>query len=168
MPILVTPRALLRPWTMEDLDAVARICADPEVMRLYETGEPWSREKTEQVLIKRIEHEREHGFSLWAAVLQDTGKLIGHCGLIDCPDSGEIELSYALARAHWGQGFATELARATLEHGLHVLGLGRIAAVSYPENAASIRVLEKIGMRFERTFKQYGAELRMYGVERVK
>lgn len=151
---------------MEDLDAAARICADPEVMRLYETGQPWSRERTQEMIAQRIEHEREHGFSLWAAALQDTGEIIGHCGLIDCPDSGEIEISYALAREHWGKGLATELARATLDHGLRVLGLGRIAAAVYPENAASIRVLEKIGMHFERTFEQYGVELRMYVVER--
>lgn len=91
-----------------------------------------------------------------AGVYRENGELIGFCGLDHLWGGEEIEIGYWLAPDYWGKGLATEAAQAVLRYGFGRLGLLRIVAVAHPENQASIRVLEKLGMAFEKTVLHEG------------
>ena len=91
---------------------------------------------------------------------------IGWCGLFPLEDSGLIEIGYRYARKAWGRGLATEAAAAALDHGFRVLELDPIVAVSHPDNAASHRVLRKIGLRRAGSARHYGYELPFFELGR--
>jgi RimJ/RimL family protein N-acetyltransferase len=91
--------------------------------------------------------EREHGYTLWAVVERESGRLVGDCGLIPLEGQGpEVELGYRFDREHWGRGYATEAARAALAFGFDTLGLSEIVALTVPANERSRRVMERLGM----------------------
>jgi ribosomal-protein-alanine N-acetyltransferase len=107
-------------------------------------------------------------YGLWAVERLADGKLLGHCGLMQEPITGTVEMGYAIGRPHWGRGFASESARASLRYGFGRLELDRIIALAAPENTASRRVMEKAGMRFEGITGDYyqGSELALYSITR--
>ncbi len=124
-------------------------------------------EESRRLLERLIEHQEQHGFSLWAVTDRESATVMGDCGLILYAHQGpEIELGFRLGKAYWGKGYATEAARAWVSYGFEELGLDRIVAVAHPDNAACQRVLEKVGMRFERTADDAGAPMRLYALER--
>jgi [ribosomal protein S5]-alanine N-acetyltransferase len=160
---------VLRPLTVADLGPMHEVFADRETMRWIGDGNSFSRtlEETEARVQRFIDHQERHGFSLWAVTERGSGAVIGDCGLILFAHRGpEIELGYRLAKPYWGKGYATEAAAAWVAHGFEELGLPRIVAVTHPENAASQRVLEKVGMRFEGMSLYEGARVRLYAIER--
>ncbi len=167
MTILETDRLLLRVFRPEDLDAFAQIEADPEVMRFYPSG-PRPREWAERGVRSFIRTQEERGFSLWAVVHKADGPLIGYCGLVPQTLNGaeEVEVGYKLARAYWGQGLATEAARAVRDWGFAHLGVPRLVSLIDPGNAASIRVAEKSGMRHETDAEYDGKTCGIYAVRR--
>jgi RimJ/RimL family protein N-acetyltransferase len=146
------------------------VYGDREVMRYIGSESSFSDsvEESERRLQRLIAHQDKHGFSMWAVVSHETGTVMGDCGLIHYAFRGpEIELGYRLGQPYWGRGYATEAARAWVDHGFDELGLERIIAVSHPENVASQRVLEKIGMQRERmTEYEGGAKVVLFAVER--
>jgi RimJ/RimL family protein N-acetyltransferase len=124
-------------------------------------------EESRRRLERLIEHQELHGFSLWAVTDRESGAVMGDCGLVLYAHQGpEIELGYRLAKPYWGKGYATEAARAWVAHGFDELGLDRIVAATHPDNAASQRVLEKVGMRYERMADYDGERVRLYAIER--
>lgn len=146
--VVATERLVLRHFEATDAGAMESIFCDPDVMRFSDGVEDpqWVR----TWLVKMIEECYPHwGFGLWAVEETQTGAVIGYCGLEHC-DVGEGELGYRLRRDRWGRGYATEAARATCELGLDGLGLKRIVALIDPANAASLRVVSKLGMQYER------------------
>lgn len=145
-----TERLLLRRWKEDDLDAYARMCADPEVMR-YLSG-TMTHEQC-QAQIARFERGwKERGFGLWAAEDKATGTFIGFVGLLysdDWPEGDyKTEVSWRLDRSFWGRGLATEGALASICYGFEELGLERIISITVPENVASRRDLEKAGLTY--------------------
>ena len=161
-----TERVLLRPFSPDDLDAFALICADPEVMRYIGDGQPLSQAQTQTRLAAIIEHRNRHGFGVWAAVDRKIGDLMGYCGLQFLDNTPEVEIGYRLARRFWGMGLASEAARASLEFGFGQLELDRIAAVVQPGNLASRRVVEKIGLKFVKEARFYNSGVRYYAITR--
>lgn len=151
MTILETERLFLRVFRPEDLDAFAEIEADPEVMRFYPTG-PRPKEWAERGVRYFIRTQEQHGFSLWAVIHKADGRFIGYCGLVPQTINGkeEVEVGYKLARAYWGQGLATEAARGVRDWGFAHLDAPRLVSVIDSGNAASARVAEKNGMRYDR------------------
>ncbi|WP_089938503.1 GNAT family N-acetyltransferase [Candidatus Entotheonella palauensis] len=151
-----TERLYLRRFEDTDRDAYyLGIYADPEVMKTLPAGQPIARGDFEaRVTGLMVDHWREHGFGPWVVVHKADEALIGHCGLKYWPDSPDVEVFYALAKPYWGQGLATEGARASLCYGFELLGLDYIIAGAFVDNVASRRVLEKIGMTYtgEMTF----------------
>lgn len=105
-----------------------------------------------------------HGYGMWKVELRDTGEAIGLCGLLNRPTLPAPDVGYAYLPGHAGRGLATEAAAAVLRHGLDVLGLPRILAIVAPGNQASIRVLEKIGMRSEGLQPLHDTELEVYAI----
>ena len=164
-PSIETERFFLRPFAPGDLDALAAIYADPEVMA-YLLGGPRTREQSRARLHEMIAHWGQHGFGLWAVVCKRTQCLLGECGLRRLDDSDEVELHYVFAKPHWGKGLATESAGAVLHHGFETLSLDRVIAFALPENAASFRVMRKLGMAFERNGGFRGAHVVYYALGR--
>jgi ribosomal-protein-alanine N-acetyltransferase len=167
MPTVQTARLLLRPFTPADRGALAPIYGDPDVMRYMRTGNPTPAERLPVILDYYIRYWQEHPFGLWAVERRDDGALLGQCGLFHLDNTAEVEVAYLLAKDAWGQGFATEAAAATLRYGFETVGLDRIVAVVRPQNIASQRVLEKIGLFYERNARYYELDVRYYGLNRA-
>jgi RimJ/RimL family protein N-acetyltransferase/pimeloyl-ACP methyl ester carboxylesterase len=147
-----TERLLLRPFTLADAEALHRVWGDPAARRFAEPFSPdWPRpesvEDTRRYLEPIVAGQAERGYASWAVIERESGRLLGDCGLFPADGGPEVELAYGLAPEVWGRGYATEAAAACLRTGFAELGLRRIVADAAPSNRASIRVLEKIGMR---------------------
>lgn len=166
MPEIETDRLILRPLLLGDLDEMAAIRADPQVMRYIDRGAVHTREQVLKSLHRSEKLWNERGLGRWGVRRKESETLMGWCGLFPLDETEEIEIGYGFAREFWGHGYATEAAAACLRHGFEFLELGRIVAVAYNENTASLRVLEKIGMRFEKRGHYYGAELPYYALNR--
>ena len=161
-----TERLRLRPFVAEDIEEFASFNADPEVMRYIWKGRPLTREESERSLSRVVESFGAQGYGLWAAVLKASGRVVGFSGLNRLEDTPEIEVAYRFARDSWGKGLATEAAHASLRYGFEEVGLRRAVAVAHPENVGSRRVLEKIGMKYERDAHHYGMDVAFYAVAR--
>ncbi len=152
MNILETDRLLLRRLVPSDLDALYALYSDPVVRRYFPEG-TLNLEQTRTELEWFLNgHPRHPELGLWATILKENGQFIGRCGLLPWTIDGqfEVEIAYMLAKEHWGQGLATEAARGIAKYAHETLGLTRLICLIDHDNAASIRVAEKIGMAFEK------------------
>jgi RimJ/RimL family protein N-acetyltransferase len=156
---LETERLKLRPFVEADLDAYARMCADPETMRYIGLGTTLSRADAWRSMAMFLGHWQLRGYGMWAVEDKRTGAFIGRIGLHNPEGWPELEVGWLLDRAHWGQGLATEGGRAAMTFAFDRLNLERISSVIHPQNAASIRVAEKLGMRRERTTQINGVDV---------
>jgi RimJ/RimL family protein N-acetyltransferase len=145
VPVLHTERLVMREVGEADLDAVAAISADPEVMG-WLGSEPLDRDEAWRRLAYSLGHWRLRGFGHWALEHRDTGEFVGQAGLYRPEGWPGTEVGWTLARAHWGAGYATEAARAALAWGWSELGLTRIVSVIRPENERSTAVALRLGM----------------------
>jgi [ribosomal protein S5]-alanine N-acetyltransferase len=161
---LTTPRLRIRLLHEDDAGALYRIYGDPVAMRFVgSTGRPRTREQTGKSLAQFIADREQHGFGLWAAEVRESGEMVGMCGLTPVEGTGpDVEVVYVLEQRAWGQGYATEMARACLAVGFGSFGLDRIIALAYPENRPSIRVMQKAGMRPAGTMHAHGHDLVCY------
>lgn len=166
MPAIETDRLLLRMFGPEDLDELARLFSDPDVMRYVGEGQPVNREEADKALQSIIKHWQTHGFGRWAAVDKQTKEFVGFGGLRSL--FGTPEVVYHLDPAHWGKGLATELGRASLRFGFEDRQFDRIVAIAKPLNAASLHVLEKLGMHFEKEARYYDIDVVEYAINRAE
>ena len=113
-----------------------------------------------------MNHRELHGFGLCAVELRARRELIGVAGLTHLADTSEIEVGYRFLKKHWGQGYATESARASIAYGFEELGLDRIVGVTLPANRASRRVMEKCGMSFVGVMNVYDHAQVKYAIAR--
>ena len=130
---------------------MCHIFCDPEVMRFSDGVK--TKEWVQTWLKTCVEWYQTWGFGPYAVVEQAGQNVIGYCGLFFFPDldgQAEIEIGYRLIRSTWGQGYATEAARAVRDYAFTALGIKRLIAMIDPANVASLRVAEKIGMRYEK------------------
>lgn len=165
MPLpITTERLLLRPATLEDLDAWRAISRDAEEVWF---GAPTSTlDDARANLGKHMHHHEQHGFGLCAVELRATHEMIGVAGLTHLADGPEVEAGYRFLRKQWGNGYATEAARASIAFGLGELRLERIVAVTLPTNRASRHVMEKCGMTFVGVMNVYGHAQVKYAIAR--
>jgi ribosomal-protein-alanine N-acetyltransferase len=158
-----TPRLFLRHFEPDDAEELHTVFGDPKVMERIPGGPSPSLQETRRRLMKIIEHQQKHGFSLWAIVEKNSGKLIGDCGLILVEGRGpEIEISYDIAYEFWGRGYATEAASRCLRFGIEQLKLKRVIGLTYADHIASRRVMENSGMVYEKRVERYSRELVQY------
>jgi [ribosomal protein S5]-alanine N-acetyltransferase len=152
LPPLETPRLRLRPLAAADLPDLVALDRDPEVMRYVGSpaGVKTEAETEARARARILETERgaHEPLGVWRVEARDDGTFHGVGALIRMPDGLDVEVAYRLVRAAWGRGIATEAAGALIAHTLRTLDLPRLVAVTYPENRASQRVLDKLG--FER------------------
>ena len=160
--VIETDRLRLRMFRPEDLNDLAAMLADADVMRYVEDGQPKVRDVAEKALRSIMAHWQRHGFGRWAVEEKTSGEFVGFGGLRSL--FGTPEVVYHLAKVQWGKGFATELARASLSYGFDMHRFARVVAIAKPENAASIHVMEKIGMHFEMRTSYYDMEVVQYGI----
>lgn len=162
---LETNRLLLRNFTLDDLDSLARIFAKPNVMKyLGLEGKPMTREETEVALVSIIKHWERHNFGRWAVVYKESGNLIGYSGLRSYEGTGE--LVYLIDETYWSKGLATELAAACLAFGFKERDFENIVAFARPGNTASRKVMEKVGMKFVRETTVFGVFVVQYEISR--
>jgi RimJ/RimL family protein N-acetyltransferase len=164
MSSIETARLRLRQFRPDDLDDLALLFSDPDVVRFVGDGKPVGREETERALNSIIKHWQAHGFGRWAVVDKKTDNFIGFGGLRSL--FGTPEVVYHLAKAHWGKGFATEMAMAALRFGFEDRKFDRIVAIAKPGNLASIHVMKKLGMRHEKDTTYYDIDVVQYGITR--
>jgi len=165
MPVVLeTSRLILRSAEPGDLDAMQALYGDEEMMRWIGAGDGVrTREQTARSIRRMMEHQESHGYSIWAVADRSSGEVIGNCGLVLVEWEGpDVELAYMIRRDRWGEGFATEAATASLEHGLGPLAMERVIGLAYPENVASHRVMEKAGMTRIGMVTAYGARMVRY------
>ncbi len=154
MTTIATERLILRNWCEGDRQAFFEMNADPKVMRFFER----TRNRAEaDELFDRLAaeiHRKRYGF--WAMELRKTGQVIGFTGLrdidFDATFTPAVEIGWRLLARHWGNGYATEAARACLAHGFEQMGLAEIVSFAVVENWPSRRVMERIGMHREPEF----------------
>lgn len=146
-----TPRLVLRRWRPEDRISFALMNADPRVME-YFPGLLSTQESNGQA--DRIEaHLDKHGYGFWAVELKDIAPFVGFIGLavprFEAPFTPCVEIGWRLAAEYWGQGIASEGAKAALEYGFNALNLKEIVSFTVPANIRSRRVMEKLGMKHD-------------------
>ncbi len=155
---LETERMLLRRFTMADADNLVALDSDPEVMAFVTGGVPTSREEIETEVLPAFlsYYERFDGYGFWAAVDKASDEFLGWFHFRPRPGSSkdEPELGYRLLRSAWGKGYATEGSRALIAAGFTRFGVRRVVAETMTVHTASRRVMEKAGLRLQRTFSQ--------------
>ena len=165
IPTLETERLVLRPFRQDDTDAFAALCADDEVMRWL--GGTMDRNGAWRHMATLVGHWRLHGFGRWAVELRETGEFAGHVGLWYPEGWPAIEIGWAIARAAWGGGIATEAARASLGYAWEEVGLERIIHLIRDDNVRSQSVARKLGSRrTEERFRFAGMEMAVWEILR--
>lgn len=162
-----TERLRLRPFTTEDAGALHRLWTEPGVRKYLWDDEVIQRERVDAVLAENDRLFAEKGYGLWAVLPRSGGELAGFCGYWHFREPPELELLYGIAPALWGQGLAPEAALAMIRFGFERLGFERIAASTDAPHAASVRVMEKAGLRFESRFTHAGLDTLRYVLDRA-
>lgn len=145
--ILETSRLILREMTPEDAENAYILNLDPEVLR-YTGDDPFESVEEAREFLEKYESYKKYGFGRWAVILKETGEYLGWCGLKYTPELDEFDIGYRLMKKFWGKGYATEAAEACLNLGFNQFGMKTIVGRAMPENGASVRVLEKIGLTY--------------------
>jgi RimJ/RimL family protein N-acetyltransferase len=161
--IIKTDRLTLRALTLADVDALHAVLGDPVAMRFYPA--PFSRRETQEWIERNLQRYQELGFGLWALIRANDDRLIGDCGLTIQQVDGqpEEEIGYHVLRECWGQGYAAEAAAAVRDHQFQVRGKDRVISWMSPDNLASRRVAEKVGMHFEKwSTNRHGGAMVVY------
>jgi [ribosomal protein S5]-alanine N-acetyltransferase len=159
VPTLLTARLTLRPFLLDDAPFIVELLNDPGWLRYIGDRKVRTQDDARTYLRNgAIAHAAQHGFALGAVERSSDAAPIGMCGLIRREGLDDVDLGYALLPAHRGQGYAREAAAAWLACGFERFGLARIVAITSVDNTASGKVLEAIGMRFERRMRVAGHE----------
>lgn len=149
--VIETPRLLLRRWRPADREPFARLNGDPRVMEFL--PEILSRQQSDALADRVEQHFNRHGFTFFAVEHRDTGEFVGFAGpavvSFEAHFTPCIEVGWRLAFDHWGNGFATEAARAILQYCHETLELTEVVAFTVPANIRSRRVMEKSGMKHD-------------------
>ena len=146
--MIETPRLILRPWRDSDFAPFAELCADPVVMRFLRG--PLTREQSDAYVRRVQQHWADHGFGKWVVEAPGVASFIGAIGLsnvqYEASFTPAVEIAWRLQQRFWGQGYATEAARAAMQDGYTRVGLREIVAVTALGNIPSQRVMERLGM----------------------
>jgi RimJ/RimL family protein N-acetyltransferase len=166
MKILETSRVILREFRPDDADAWRGQLSDAETMRYYPA--PLDHAGVEEWISRNLRRYQEHCHGLWAMILKSSSELVGDCGLTvqDVGGQREIEIGYHVRRDLWGQGLATEAARACRDYGFERLHAGRLISLIRPENVPSRRVAEKNGMTVWKDVMRQGLPHLVYAIRR--
>ena len=164
--MIETERVRFRPITTDDLPWLIEM-RTPDAVNRYLGGTAM---QNPEALAKRLQFYMDcyekFGFGLCVMQLKENGDLIGTSGLQPLEDTGEIEVGYNLSEKYWRRGLGYECAMGWLDYGFNTVGLQRIVAIAHPDNTGSWRIMEKCGMRYEKTEPHYGMDCVYYAISR--
>ena len=164
--IVETERLIVREYVEDDAEAFFRLNSDPEVLRFVPDAGLANVEEARKILMEHpIADYRKHGFGRGACILKSTGENIGFAGLKYLEELGEVDVAYRFMRPYWGLRLASEAAIASVRYGFADLALKQIIGLVMPENIASVRVLEKAGLRLSGTIQFWEKELAKYVIK---
>ncbi len=141
-------------------------CRKRPIFKYFPPSTPPSLEKAHRFIAHHLSNWEKYGYGQWAVEIAGENRLIGWNGLEYLTDTDETEVGYLLSHSEWGKGYATEAAQAAVSFGFRTAKLESIIGLVHPENMASIRVLEKSGLRFIDNKVYFGMEMRRYRISR--
>jgi len=167
MRVAETERLSIRQFRPEDLDDLYNLCGDPETMRYVGDGQPLTRRQTEEWIVVSHDNYQRQGFGCFALTLTGDDNVVGYCGLVRPTPDGTAEIIYGLEKRLWGRGLMTEAVEAMIDLGFERFGLSSIISTIDPDNFPSIRIAEKLGMKFrEQRVDEFGLPELLYSIER--
>ena len=150
LPVITTPRIVLRWISEDDVDGLYGVFSDPQVMRYWSSGPLASREAAAALQLEIADGNEKETMFKWGLALRESNLVIGTTTLFNLSlDNGRAEIGYAMSRAHWGNGYMNEALSALVWHAFEVMNLRRLEADVDPRNTASIRTLERLGFQRE-------------------
>jgi [ribosomal protein S5]-alanine N-acetyltransferase len=158
-------RLLFRRFTLDDAALLYQLNSDPEVVK-YVHEPPTTKENAPQVIKDIILPQYELGLGRWAVFLKYTEDFIGWCGLKYIKENDEIDLGYRFMKQYWGNGYATEAAISCINYAFAHLDVSNIIAKAHIDNTASLKVIEKCGMRFLREDVEDHCPIKVYELSR--
>ncbi len=172
IPTIQTAHLILRAWKPEDAAAWLEIVCEQGILRYFPNQTPpspeTSPEKADDYIAHHLSHWEKFGYGHWAIVEKQDGAVVGWNGLEHLPELDETEVAYLLSKRVWGRGYATEAAKAAVKFGFENAGLTKIIGLVHPQNAASVRVLEKCGLSFVDKIMIWGLEMSRYQLLRSR
>lgn len=170
MQVLETDRLIVRWLTPEDAEFILRLLNEPSWIRFIgDKGVRTLEDARGYILNGPVEMYSRLGFGLYLVELKEGHAPIGICGLIKRDSLEDVDIGFAFLPQYWGRGYAYEAASAVMTYGVETLGLKRIVAITSVDNDSSARLLEKLGLRFERMLKLSGdsEEVKLFGLGRL-
>jgi ribosomal-protein-alanine N-acetyltransferase len=155
--VIETQRCKMREMQPEDGPVFYLLNLDPDVIR-YTGDAPFESEMAAIEFLKKYDAYKKYGMGRWVVEKKEDGTILGWCGLKYLPEDREVDIGYRFFKKYWGQGFATETANRCIQHGFEDLELTRIIGRSAVANLASLRVLEKCGLKFDKFNDVFGEE----------
>lgn len=167
MNFFETERLLVRGFEYSDLDAFAELCADPNAMQYMGDGSTLARETVEKWIGICHEKYEKRGYGTSAVIDKESNEFLGFCGIIRDPNEDFDEIIYAFKQTAWGNGYATEVARAMLDYVFEISDLSEIYATIHHKNAVSIKMMAKLGMEYVKSeTEEDGNTTEFYRIQR--
>lgn len=166
MNVLETDRLVVRKLTIDDAEFILGLLNEPSFLRFIgDKGVRTLADARDYILQGPMASYERHGFGLYLTVLKEGAIPIGMCGLLRRETLADVDIGFAFLPGFWSKGYALESAAAVKAYGLNTLGLKRIVAITNPDNEASIKLLGKLGLQFERMIKlsDDGPEIKLFG-----
>lgn len=164
--MLETERLFFRKFTPDDLPKLTELRSDEEVNKYMGGLRLQNPEKLAKRFKAYIDSYEKYGFGVSAMIWKETGEFFGWSGLMMLEDFNEVEIGYGMAKEFWGKGIGFECAKAWLEYGFEKKNLERIVALADPENVGSWRIMEKLGMTYEKNVVHHGFKCKFYAISK--
>ena len=171
MNVIETDRLVLRRFSIDDAEFILDLLNQPSFLHFIgDKGVRTLADARDYILKGPIVSYERFGFGLYLTVLKESGIPIGICGLVKRESLEDVDIGFAFLPQFWSKGYAFESASAVMAYGKSALGLNRIVGVTSADNYGSIRVLEKIGLRFERIVRLSadGPELKLFAPDETQ
>jgi [ribosomal protein S5]-alanine N-acetyltransferase len=151
MVVLETKRLIVRRLTVDDAPFILELLNEPAFLRFIgDRGVRSEADAVKYITDVPLASYAKHGFGMFRVELKETGEVLGLCGLLQRDSLDAVDIGFAFLQRYWGKGYAYESASAMMDYARKVVGLTRLVAITAPDNESSRRVLEKIGLRFDR------------------
>lgn len=167
MKILETKRLFLQQATSSDAKFILELLNDPAfIQNIGDRGLQTLEDARNYISNSLIASYKDYGFGMYLVILRDTREVAGLCGLVKRSGLDDVDIGHAFLPRYWSKGYATEAALAVKEYAKDTIGLKRLVAITDPLNQGSIRVLEKIGLKFEKMIRlsKDDIKLKLYGI----
>lgn len=164
MKILETNRTYLREMTIEDAENAFQLNLDPDVVK-YTGDKPFDSIEDASVFLSNYDHYKKYGFGRWGVINKNGNQFLGWCGLKYTSTLDEFDIGFRFFKKYWNKGFATETAKACIDFGFKEFKMKEVVGRAMKENIGSIRVLEKIGLKYYKPFDFDGKDGVIYKIE---